>query len=351
METNTSYTANKRIDWIDVAKGLGIILVIFAHTIGRGLPESICKGCIYTFHMPLFFILSALTLKLSADGGQLMTKAEKGFKRLIIPALLIYAFITVIRIPRQDSVNWIGFAAEKINALLYASASPIHVQNAKVAGVGMLWFFFSLFAGRILFDFLHLKLKEEKLLTAATAAMAVFGFFIGRIQALPFSFDITLVCLPFFYFGYYLKDCRIDDSLRKTTVIALLLWMASAALSCFLANDVKRFYIDLATRRYPLFPLFYVSAMSGALFFCNCCKYLTDRFPGPLKPLLFIGKNSLCLFCIHAIDSLYKPLYRLTDYNFCNFLIRISLDLLLLVILTRLIELIKNRKKQKSPDK
>lgn len=40
-------------NWIDIAKGIGIILVVIGHTIGSQRVNDI----IYTFHMPLFFIL------------------------------------------------------------------------------------------------------------------------------------------------------------------------------------------------------------------------------------------------------------------------------------------------------
>lgn len=46
----------KRIDWIDVAKGIGIILMVMGHT---SMPDAINRW-IYSFHMPLFFLLSGL---------------------------------------------------------------------------------------------------------------------------------------------------------------------------------------------------------------------------------------------------------------------------------------------------
>ena len=48
----------KRIEWIDMAKGIGIILVIMGHISFR--PESL-NVWLCSFHMPLFFFLSGLT--------------------------------------------------------------------------------------------------------------------------------------------------------------------------------------------------------------------------------------------------------------------------------------------------
>ena len=48
----------KRIQYIDIARGIAIILMIIGHVI-EGLPRKI----IYSFHMPLFIIVSGLLYK------------------------------------------------------------------------------------------------------------------------------------------------------------------------------------------------------------------------------------------------------------------------------------------------
>lgn len=50
----TSSTKRQRETWIDVLKGIGIILVVIGHvSLGNTL-----NSWIYTFHMPLFFSVS-----------------------------------------------------------------------------------------------------------------------------------------------------------------------------------------------------------------------------------------------------------------------------------------------------
>lgn len=48
----------KRLDYIDYCKGIGIIFVILGHTY---YGPQIVYNIIYCFHMPLFFILSGFT--------------------------------------------------------------------------------------------------------------------------------------------------------------------------------------------------------------------------------------------------------------------------------------------------
>jgi fucose 4-O-acetylase-like acetyltransferase len=64
-----------RVGWVDVAKGIGISLVVFGHNLG-GLRESgilnnswgeFTERYIYIFHMPLFFFLAGLFVTQSAQ--------------------------------------------------------------------------------------------------------------------------------------------------------------------------------------------------------------------------------------------------------------------------------------------
>lgn len=44
----------QRLEWIDITKGFAIILMVFGHS---SIPKSI-SNYIWSFHMPLFFIIS-----------------------------------------------------------------------------------------------------------------------------------------------------------------------------------------------------------------------------------------------------------------------------------------------------
>ena len=48
--------AGDRLDWVDVARGIGILAVVIGHVWTRG-PV---RDALYSFHMPLFFILSGM---------------------------------------------------------------------------------------------------------------------------------------------------------------------------------------------------------------------------------------------------------------------------------------------------
>ena len=54
------------------------------------------RGPIFSFHMPLFFILSGMTYKWSKDIIEYKAKTLKTFWHLIIPAISIYVVTTVL---------------------------------------------------------------------------------------------------------------------------------------------------------------------------------------------------------------------------------------------------------------
>lgn len=69
-----------RIEWVDAAKGIGIILVVLGHAIvglrdsALASPDSILiyiHYLIYSFHMPLFFFLSGIFIAKRVAGGAL----------------------------------------------------------------------------------------------------------------------------------------------------------------------------------------------------------------------------------------------------------------------------------------
>ena len=48
----------KRLDWVDIAKGIAIVLMILGHS---SLPNMI-QNWIYSFHMPFFFFISGVLM-------------------------------------------------------------------------------------------------------------------------------------------------------------------------------------------------------------------------------------------------------------------------------------------------
>lgn len=326
MEKNST---KDRIQWIDCAKGLAICLVILGHTVRRGEPvsEDIVRGLIFSFHMPLFFLLSGMTFKMSNDGEKLIRRAEKSFKRLIIPAVSVFLLLRVYNaILYGISGGMRAFLAETINVLIYSSG--VGVQPFNIPAMGKLWFLIALFSSRIIFDYLHLKLTSAQLvLTCIMLAFIGIGF--GKIQWLPFSLDISLAVMPFMLLGYeYMRSNIIKSSFLALTASGFI-WI----LSFIFVFHYSRHYLELATREYPLTIVSYIGAIAGSAFICMICMYLEKA--RLYKPLSYLGRISMEIYLVHAADGVFVSIWNNTFIHntYVMAFVRVVIDVMIAIII------------------
>ena len=74
----------KRLDYLDMAKGVGIFLVVLGHI--EYLSESAMRW-IYSFHMPLFFVIGGILAYQKEPESPYMLKAQwrRRAKGILIP--------------------------------------------------------------------------------------------------------------------------------------------------------------------------------------------------------------------------------------------------------------------------
>lgn len=72
---------SRRVLWIDMAKGYGIIFVIVGHL---GIPYI--ADYIYAFHMPLFFFLSGIVYSVK-DNLAIFLKSK--IRRIVVPYICL----------------------------------------------------------------------------------------------------------------------------------------------------------------------------------------------------------------------------------------------------------------------
>lgn len=288
----------QRIDWIDFAKGITILLVIIGHNVSNPL-----RGVIFSFHMPLFFILSCVTYRWSENGEQLVCKTEKAFKHLIIPAMFL-SIISIMKFAISENIsNNLAsvklFAKQIILMGTFASGVDVDIFGEGVPAIGLQWFLVVLFCGRSLFDYCNLRVKNNRLLYLSII-VSILGVFIGKIQKLPLSFDVALAIFFFFWLGKNFDKFQIEKNTYKKLFLSLTVWIALLAVTYLYAHS----YLELATREYTFFPLCYIIAIAGTIMI-STLSVLLCRTKSLSKPILYVGKNSLYLLCIHKIDFLW----------------------------------------------
>ena len=104
--------SQKRISYIDTAKGIGILLVVIGHS---GYPSTNLVTWISSFHMPLFFLLSGI---LFAHTGAATKKTKTFLKRKLCSILIPYAFFSIASILASAILDYASFPAYLWTALL-----------------------------------------------------------------------------------------------------------------------------------------------------------------------------------------------------------------------------------------
>ncbi len=178
--------AAKRIEWIDLAKGLCILLVMWWHVkelySNRGFTDrSILLYSAAWFRMPLYFFLSGLFFK--TYGGYAEFVVRKANK-LLVP-FLVFGILAL-----AYTLLW----PEKLPALRTWQSHYPFVP---------IWFLWCLFLMNNLFFFVkRMSGKSLPVLYIAVCLIGAIGYFAGANYLEIIHFRTALTALPFFVAGY-----------------------------------------------------------------------------------------------------------------------------------------------------
>lgn len=324
--------AGGRVAWIDAAKGITILLMLIGHTVGNNWWGCLTRGLIFSFHMPLFFTLSLVTYRFSTSREDFVRKTRKSAIHLLVPVAVVRFIVLVIAVYQDASIltdpaYWMN------RILMFFYASGVNLTNnigVDVSPLGMMWFPIVLFAGRTIFDFLHLQSENNGLLLIWVCMSSLVGICLANTLWLPLSLDICLVIMPFFYLGAYIQTNDRGGGWPWQKILAAgIFWLATLFLEYPHLDSWT--YLELASRHYPLFPLCILTAMAGMMVIFEL-SVLFARLPIIAKPILYIGRYSLYILCIHALDEFWNPLWRIDGHQFRTAICRIVVDLCVFAI-------------------
>lgn len=215
----------KRIDWIDGAKGLGILLVVLGHT--YGIPHWL-YCLIYGFHMPLFFLLSGLTYRCDSS-----IRAAIFIKKLIKKYLLPYFLLAGINLLLQCMWLWyldqlsIQVCLKYICGILYCYANVTWMPNCSP-----IWFLPGIFFAKLfLFVVYRLFGGNKRKITIGILVLGAIALIADYLNAprLPWNVIPAMMGVVFLWVGVCLRQnaCFMEKNFNRASVfsvaIALLL--------------------------------------------------------------------------------------------------------------------------------
>lgn len=272
---------NKRENWIDVSRGLAIILVVLGHVVTSFQNSGIQKFIFsrihkYTFpiYLPLFFFIS----------GYLFSKNKKSTKDKIINSFYDYGIPYFL-------FSIIYFVIKTImNKYVNTSLSMLDLMIIPIKPIGFMWFLYALFIMRVIISVVNIKKYKHYLV--------FFSIIIYSFSRICISYDLLLdlkstILFDFnnyflwFLCGYLSKESRIIKKIfhREYKVGFLIVLFI---IYVFLQYIYTNLGYNFAT-------LFFIMSVIGILFIIILSKKISCGF------IINIGKNTMPIYLLHTI--------------------------------------------------
>lgn len=266
--------AGKRIGYYDIAKGIGIFCVVYAHA------KAPFNKYMYLFHMPLFFLISGLLYNAN-------TPPREYVKRKIQTLYIPFAFWNVLFCAGTALYKGTGLAKTARQLLLV-------VLTFSKSGefLGATWFLGALLLVSVLYKLIDCKLPESKtkdaFLLLFFAALAAMAFEVN----LKYLLSRTFVLSFFFAVGVYCRKHGIDKTLlsREYAIAAVVSGLAFLLFG-------RHNWANMGKDEYGHTLTFFLGAFLASYACVYLSKVLDDCKAKPaaiLKSLLsYLGRNSM----------------------------------------------------------
>jgi acyltransferase len=299
---NIQYNLSKsseRLNYIDIAKGIAIILVVFGHTYRN---DDSLKIAIYAFHLPLFFFISGFFFK--EDKYHTYRDFIKSkFTSLLLPYLTFYILSYVYwlafeRFVRPSDAE-IPFYKPLIGLILGTDYKDLMRPN------GALWFLVGLFCTELIFFSIVKEVKKYVYIFLIVTTIVVIGFILSEFPnlILPFSIKSAFVALGFYGIGNTFRKTKfLPEKMTNKILLMIILFVI-----CYYFSSLNGI-IDMDYSKYNNYFLFLISSVSGLF----ACLFMSNLIHTNVT-LEYFGRNSLIImgvseplkrFCIGLIAKL-----------------------------------------------
>lgn len=280
----------ERIHWIDMAKGYGILLVILGH-----LRTDFIKYEIYTFHMPLFFLLAGYVFHPEKYTFKEFIKNK--LRTLIIPYFFMGFIITI--------AMWFYHGIFTLKDIIDCTLQLV-IQKRFYS----LWFLTCLFITEILSWGLFKFCKKNKgyvlLVATMIGIMGLVYYYFGG-EALFWNIDVCMTAIFFFSLGFFIQGLRESEKWkncihRKNTLIIMITLHIFCSVGNYLLCQER---MDMFKCQYGFVPLMTSASLSGI--------YIVYRISliKNIKYISYLGSHSLIFFGLHnaIIIPLLEKIY------------------------------------------
>ena len=289
---------SKRIEYLDIARGIGILLVVLGHNDFEVISLFVHQ-VIYSFHIPLFFFLSGYFINTS---NSFFDFFKKRFNSLLKP----YFFTIFLIYFTSVSFEKMGFsmAITRIVKSLYGTGHYIDWVQ--------LWFLPELFVVSLyafLFITLVSRLQNRWIrwgILLATLAFslpflnAFYPFPISifgkeyELYGLPFGLDLVFLSGFFFILGNEVRQITSEKTFDNLFILI------GTGIALIVLNFLFPYEIDFNIRQYESFLVNTTEAILGILFILALSRQIELRSTRLASVFKYLGNISLIILLFHV---------------------------------------------------
>ena len=334
----------RRIEIYDIAKCIAIFMVILGHTATNDElladPPMLIR-ILYSIHMPLFFMLSGLSI------SPVTLKGWAGWKLFLRKTVLTVAIPFLIW-----GLIYCRFSFENLGWILYGSWTAL----GRTGTVTSLWYLSCLFCARILAQLVISAMtglgaggRRTACLLPAALCLAV-GFLLPEIEnGYPWCLDVAFTATGCILLGVALRDRVLRLQACRGWVLAALLIGACGLYGALAALSGERFGVMMMCRGAYGNPFLAVAFAGLGGFAVIVLSVLLKRLADEwiprveLKPLVYLGQHTMGVFLLHKpmLQNVFLPFFTNLLSGGPDILVRLLAtfaSLLVSVWLCRLIE-------------
>jgi fucose 4-O-acetylase-like acetyltransferase len=287
----------KRIAYLDVARGIGILLVVLGHN-DLGALSPFLHQLIYSFHIPLFFFLSGYFLNTSIPFREFLGKRfHTVLKPYLFTIFLIYfasvsfekmgfetAFGRILK-SLYGSINYIDWGQLWFLPHLFVVSLYAFVFTAAANRLRNRWWAWAMLLVTLVISYVFLHTFYPFSLSLAGKSYQVYG--------LPFSLDVVLLSGFFFILGREVRQISSEASFDD------LLLPIGAGLGLVLLNAIFAYRVDIAVRVYESLLVNTAEAMLGILLVLTLARQVELRASRLAALFRYLGNISLIILIFH----------------------------------------------------
>lgn len=216
--------SKNRINYLDAAKGIGIIMVCLGHAVtNTKLPINssyhVLLQFISQFHMPLFFLLGGMVFSDKYAANPIKSSIKK-FIAYYIP-FVVYNMIFVLL---HNVMHTMYIFPDKYDIKMFIKTT-INVFTMHIQGIcGAMWFLRCLLTIVLMFIWIRYisgKLFHGRYQEPMTAVVVILLSVLSQTSIFPTVFKINLACyyMIFYYIGFLIRKYDLSALIKRYRIL------------------------------------------------------------------------------------------------------------------------------------